>query len=291
MHCAGRRFAFARQRQQRFAGHAVGGDAHRQRQHPCLRARVVRQARLHHFGIRDAHFLAGTEPETRGLEADFLHTAREVADHDLIAHGERFVERNRQCREQIAEDVLHRQRHRDARDAKAGDECGDIDAEIVERQHHHDHKHRDSNQHAHHRQRRAAAVMAIGCVAHLMQPEIHGGVGPPEQLEAERADGEHSEPGRQLAFGGLVDARHRNAHRHHVQSRRPAGEQEEKVVHPRLGRGSAFQTPDDKLAKRPEKRRRAAANRERLQPFEPGDSEQVAVAQREHIHPIPVGCR
>ena len=50
-----------------------------------------------------------------------------------IADDEGLVQRDRQRGEQIAEHVLQSQRHRDAADAQAGEQRGDVDAEVLER--------------------------------------------------------------------------------------------------------------------------------------------------------------
>ena len=50
-------------------------------------------------------------------------------DADRVADVERLVEHDRQRGEEVAEDVLDRERDRDAADAEAGDERRDVDAE------------------------------------------------------------------------------------------------------------------------------------------------------------------
>ena len=56
-----------------------------------------------------------------------------LIDGDRVADVERLVEDDRERREKIPKDVLHRERDRDTADPKSGDEGRDIDAEFVER--------------------------------------------------------------------------------------------------------------------------------------------------------------
>ncbi|MOA54223.1 hypothetical protein D3C78_1778020 [compost metagenome] len=59
-------------------------------------------------------------------------------DDDEIAHLERLVHGDRQRSEQVAEDILHSQRHRDAAHAKAGDEGGDVHPQVRQHRQHYD---------------------------------------------------------------------------------------------------------------------------------------------------------
>ena len=67
--------------------------------------------------------------DARRLEPDVLDGARDLIDADRVADVERLVEHDRQRGEQIAEDVLHRERDGDAADAEAGDQRRDLDRE------------------------------------------------------------------------------------------------------------------------------------------------------------------
>ena len=65
---------------------------------------------------------------------------------DRIAAPERPVEDDRQRREQILEDALRGEADGDAADAEAGDQAGDVDAQIVEHDDQRDREDRDADQ-------------------------------------------------------------------------------------------------------------------------------------------------
>ena len=87
---------------------------------------------LEQVGVGDDHLLAGDRAHARRLEADLLDRAGGRVPADLIAAAERLVEHDRQRREQIGENALGGEADGDAADAEAGDQAGDVDAEIVE---------------------------------------------------------------------------------------------------------------------------------------------------------------
>ena len=55
-----------------------------------------------------------------------------LVELDRVAAPERLVEQDRERREQVRENALRGEADRDAADAEAGDQRGDVDAEIVE---------------------------------------------------------------------------------------------------------------------------------------------------------------
>jgi hypothetical protein len=68
------------------------------------------------------------------LDADELHRAGELPHRDAVSDEERLVEGDGERREEILQHFLRGEGHRDAADAEAGDEPGDLDPEVVQRQ-------------------------------------------------------------------------------------------------------------------------------------------------------------
>ena len=111
-----------------FAEHLGGRvvrDVEIEQHAPLIHAAEVAQAALQQIAVADDDLLAGHAAHARRLEADVLDDARDLVDADVVADVERLVEHDRQRGEQIAEDVLHRERDGDAADAEAGDQRRD----------------------------------------------------------------------------------------------------------------------------------------------------------------------
>ena len=87
---------------------------------------------LEQIGVGDDHLLAGDRADPGALEADLLDRAGGLVEADRVAAAERLVEDDRERREQVREDALGGEADGDAADAEAGDQAGDVDAEIVE---------------------------------------------------------------------------------------------------------------------------------------------------------------
>ena len=60
-----------------------------------------------------------------------LDAALEVVHGDRVADDERLVEHDRERREQVGEDVLQRERDRDAADAESGEDAAGLEAEVL----------------------------------------------------------------------------------------------------------------------------------------------------------------
>ena len=81
----------------------------------------VAQAALQQVAVADDDLLAGDAADARRLEPDVLDGSGDLIDADRVADVERFVEHDRERREQVAEDVLHGERDGDAADAESRD--------------------------------------------------------------------------------------------------------------------------------------------------------------------------
>ena len=78
-----------------------------------LQAFVVLNSAADHVGVGHDNLLTAKTADARGLQADVLDRTGQRADDDEITHLKRLVDGNRQRGEHVAENVLHRQRHRD----------------------------------------------------------------------------------------------------------------------------------------------------------------------------------
>ena len=116
-----------------FSRGRVVGHANRRERALFVGAAEIAHAALQDIGVRQNDLLAGLAAQARGLDADVFDLADEGVDHQAVADHEGLVERDRQRGEQIAEHVLQSQRDRHAADAQAGEQRGDVDAEVVER--------------------------------------------------------------------------------------------------------------------------------------------------------------
>ena len=111
-----------------------GGIGHQRKLHAArVHALEIAHGLLDQFGIAHDDLLAAVGADAGGFQADILDLAGGAADIDGVAHLERLVDGDRQRGEQIAKDVLCRQRHGDAADAETGNEGGDVDTQV--RQH------------------------------------------------------------------------------------------------------------------------------------------------------------
>ncbi len=99
----------------------------------CSGARLkLRRAALQHVGIRDDDLFAALAAQARALDPDVLDGARKGVHHQVVADPEGLVERDGQRGEQIHQHALQGERDGDAADSQAGEQGGDVDAEIVE---------------------------------------------------------------------------------------------------------------------------------------------------------------
>lgn len=98
-----------------------------------LQALVILDGAADHAGVGHDDLFAAEAADACGFEADVLNGARQGPDDDEVTDLERLVHGDRQRSEQVAKDILHSQRHRDAAHAKAGDEGGDVHPQV--RQH------------------------------------------------------------------------------------------------------------------------------------------------------------
>ena len=66
------------------------------------------------------------------IQADRFHGPAQSVDRERIADDERFVEQDREGREQVSEDVLNGKRYGNSADPESGDQSGNVDAEILQ---------------------------------------------------------------------------------------------------------------------------------------------------------------
>ena len=99
---------------------------------PKLRTRDFEDVRVRHDDL-----LAGDAAQPGALDADVLDGALKVIHAEEVADDERFVQRDRQRSQQVAEHRLHGERDGDAADTQAGQQRLDLHAQIVERQQQH----------------------------------------------------------------------------------------------------------------------------------------------------------
>ncbi len=114
-------------------GGAVIGQAKLEHNAAFLQPLVVLDGAADHVGVGHDNLLATQASDARGLQAHMLNRTGQRAHYDEIADFKGLVDGNGQRGEHIAQDVLHRQRHRDTAHAEAGDKRGDVDAQV--RQH------------------------------------------------------------------------------------------------------------------------------------------------------------
>src|SRR3546814_3215388 len=84
------------------------------------------------IGVRNDEQLAVDRAQPRALQSDALDRRRAGIIFDRLADAERPVEDDRERSEEVGEDALRGEADRDAADAEAGDQAGDVDSHIVE---------------------------------------------------------------------------------------------------------------------------------------------------------------
>ncbi len=114
------------------------GHAKREHDAPPLQHAKVADGLLEQVGVGHHDLLALQAADACGLETNHLHRARHIAHYDEVAHLKRLVHRDGERGKQVSQDVLHRQRHRNAAHAQAGDEGRDVHTHIRQdgQQHH-----------------------------------------------------------------------------------------------------------------------------------------------------------
>ena len=124
---------------------------------------------------------------------------------DRVAAAERPVEHDRQRGEQVGENALRGEADGDAADAEAGDQRGDVDAEIVEDDDDRDGEHRDADQHADDRhgiaERRAARILADAAADHADDDLARPDRGLEGRGDDEQYVGQAGELGRHVGVG------------------------------------------------------------------------------------------
>lgn len=130
---------------------------------------------------------AGESADARALQADRFDDAVGRAVADLVAAAERSVEDDCKRGEEVAENALRGEADGNATDAQAGDQSGDVDAEIVEHDDQRDSEQRDGDEQAdeaHRAEQRLARIMfAAGAML-------------------DRAEDQLARPDRRLEYGG-----------------------------------------------------------------------------------------
>src|SRR3990170_7363447 len=112
----------------------IVGDSHFECDAPLLHPLEVADAALKQIGVGEHDQLAIQAAHVRGLESYVLDGAAQLAHNHEIADHERLVERDRQRGEQVAEDVLYRERNGHPADSQSRNEGGDVELEVIEYQ-------------------------------------------------------------------------------------------------------------------------------------------------------------
>ena len=156
--------------------------------------------------VRQDQLFPGEATDPRGLEADALHGAGIGVQHDEVADHERLVQRDRERCEQVAEDALERQRHRNAADAHAGHERRDVQSGNVVQGHQQDDavEHDPGHEHGHPHRGDPAAIVVLASFLVVDRQQIDQPVGPDAHLDEQRTHGQCAqpspEPGRQFEY-------------------------------------------------------------------------------------------
>jgi len=158
-------------------------DAEAEDNAPLFHALVVADAAFQKIVVGKNELLAAQAANARGLESDVLDRSGKRIHHDIVADNERFVQHDGQRRQQIAQNILHGQRHGDAADAQPRHEPRDVDAQIVQNQQEHD----DPENHARHESQKRQRGGAGGVLVHPpgdrpAKPEPDAGAGPEAAL-------------------------------------------------------------------------------------------------------------
>ena len=169
--------------------HGVGVECNGGVQHVAASAapREVANADLEEVGVGDDDLLAVHAADARGLEPHLLDRALVLVDDNVVAEHEGLVEDDGQRGEEVAEDVLHRQRDGDAADAEAGDERRDVDAVVLQREQNEQAPQHEAHAEAEGRHRGAVGLARV-VAGPLLQPERDDDIGPREALQDERED-------------------------------------------------------------------------------------------------------
>jgi hypothetical protein len=150
---------------------------------------VVVDAAPQQLAVGEHDLFAAQAAQPGGFQADVFDRAEGIAHDDEVADLEGLVEHDRERGKQVAEDVLGGQGHRDAADTEAGDQRGDIEAEVIQ---HHQEGHGPYHQ-PHHEEQDGAGGLArpvAGRGEQLGAPAAQAGVAPDRQLQQERPDGD-----------------------------------------------------------------------------------------------------
>jgi len=160
---------------------SIEGDVEVEHDPSLVHAAQVSQLALQQIGIADDHLLAVDAANARRLEADVLDHADNGIDRDRVADVERLVEDDGERGEDVAEDVLHRERERDAADAQSRDQRRDGETEHGLQRRESDHDPQDDfGAHAHGRDHRdARAIVRRRAVCEVvLHPEADRGRAP-----------------------------------------------------------------------------------------------------------------
>jgi hypothetical protein len=165
-------------------------DADVQHHPPLQQPAVIAHAAAEQVRVRHDDLFTADTAQACALYTDVFHRAAEVVDLQSVADHERPIERDRQRREQVAENVLSRERHRDTADAQTGQQWFDLDTEIVQRQQQDERPDGRACHEADHADRAGCCCVVRQCRASLaVQRAEHADRGPDADLP-ERGDRE-----------------------------------------------------------------------------------------------------
>ncbi|MNM90815.1 hypothetical protein D3C81_1030920 [compost metagenome] len=249
---------------------------------PLLQALVVLDGAADHAGIGHDDLLTAQTADARGLQPDLLDGAGQCADDDEVAHLERLVHGNRQRGEQVAEDVLHGKRNGNAAHAKAGDEGGDVHAQV--RQHGQQYHRPQQHPCAPPRQggQGAALVQACGAVPGevAVKAQADGTIDPQADLQRRHHEPEAAHP----AQPALGQVEHAQAHQHRGKEQQEVAGAGQHFGHYlaqcAVMLGPALHPPEQKTDGRPGGQEGQCGDSQRQQQVEDGNTEHGGVGEK-----------
>ena len=143
---------------------------------------------LDQVGVGADDLLAREATQPRGLDADLLHCAALIAEHNDVADLEGTVEHDGERGEEIAEHALRCERDSDAADAETCDERRHVETEILEDQQKRERPNADAHQHLDDRDRVAHGRLGLTRRELPDQQRRDDAVGPKRELDEQRND-------------------------------------------------------------------------------------------------------
>ena len=253
-------------------GRGVVGDVELEHDPPLLHPLVIADAALEQIVVRHDDLLAAETADAGRLEPDMLHGAEHVVDDDEVADDKWFVEHDRERREQITENVLYRQRDRDAADAQPRDERGDVDAEGAQRHDEENRPERETGRVADRLHGGARAAVGLTRAAKVvLDAEANQSVAPAARLEQD--DDHHDQLQDAARLIGQDQETRRGVQRHHeqeVRTRSPDDVDADVVYARRRTRRECAQPVDEHASRQRQRDVHTAEHGDRDEPLPQG---------------------